>query len=86
MWLITMHEWVQIYLNLEKPEQTMSKLKQWAKLNDKIQFQSGDKAIHVACSMKNLGVYYDVSLDVKRQLNAISRACYYHTCNIARLR
>ena len=36
--------------------------------------------------MNNLGVYFDTSLTVERQVNAISKACYYQTSNIGHIR
>ena len=36
--------------------------------------------------MKNLGVYFDTSLTLERQVMAISRACYYHIPNIGHIR
>ena len=36
--------------------------------------------------MKNLGVYFDTSLIMERQVNAISKACYYQIRNIGQIR
>ena len=51
----------------------------------RIQFQVGAKTVHVAHFVKNLGMYFDTSLTIERQVNAISRACYHHIHNIGHI-
>ena len=48
--------------------------------------QVGNYTVSVASSVKNLGVYFDTSLTTKRQVNAISKACYYQIHNIGHIR
>jgi len=47
---------------------------------------SGNNTVSVASSVKNLGVYLDTSLTMERQVNAISKACYYQIRNIGHIR
>ena len=69
-----------LILNREQTEQIIFKPKQQVKVSVIIQFQVGEKALHVTRSVKNLGVYFD------RQVNVISSACYYPIRNIGRIR
>ena len=48
------------------------------------QFQIGNNT--VASSVNNLGVYFDTSPTIERQVNAISKACYYQIRNIGYIR
>ena len=43
---------------------------------DKIQLHVGEKTDHIACSLKNLGIYMVTSLTMEREVNTISNACY----------
>jgi len=47
--------------------------------------QVGNKTVSVALSVKNLGVYFDTSLTMERQVNAISKICYYQIRNIGHI-
>ena len=51
-----------------------------------IQLQVVENTIRVAGSVKNLGVYFDTSLTMEKQINAISKVCYYHIRNIGSIR
>ena len=53
-------------------------------INEELRLQVGKNTVSVASSVKNLGVYFDTSLTMERQVNAISKACYYQIRNIRR--
>ena len=42
-------------------------------MTEKIQLQVGEKTIRLAGSVNNLGVYFDTSLTMEKQVNAISK-------------
>ena len=46
----------------------------------------GKNTVHIACSVKNKDVYFDIFLIEERQINVISSVCYYHIHNIARIK
>ena len=52
------------------------------RITEDIQLQVGEKTVCIVESVKNLGVYLDLSLIMEKQVNAISKACYYHIHNI----
>ena len=37
-------------------------------------------------SARNLGIVFDSALNFKSHISGISRACYYHICDICRIR
>ena len=45
-----------------------------------------NKTVCVAESVKNVGVYFNTSLMMEKQLNLIFNACYYHICNFGSIR
>jgi len=55
-------------------------------MNEELRLRVGDNTVSVASSVKNLGVYFDTSLTMERQVNAITKACYYHIRNIGHIR
>ena len=65
-----------VKLNHEKTEGIASKLKHEMQVNNKVQLQFREEAVHVARSVKNLDMYFDTPLTTERQVNAISNACY----------
>jgi hypothetical protein len=74
-------------LNQEKTELIIFNPKHRStRMTEDIQLQVGEKTIHVAGSVKNLGVYFDTSLTMEKQVNAISKVCYYHIRNIGSIR
>jgi exonuclease III len=75
-----------LMLNQEKTEFIIFKPKHQVKKNEKCQLRVGEKTVHVAESVKSLGVYFDTSLTMERQVNAISRVCYYQIRNISQIR
>ena len=48
--------------------------------------QVGEETVCVAETVNNLTVYLDTSLTTEKQVNSISKACYYHTRNIGSIR
>ena len=47
------------------------------RMTEDIQFHVDEKTVRVADSAKNLGVYFDTSLTMGKQVNAISKDRYY---------
>jgi len=50
-------------------------------MSEELWLQVGNNTVSVASSVKNLGVYFDTSMTMERQVNAISKACYYQFRN-----
>jgi len=73
-------------LNEEKTELIIFNSKHQVRVNEELQLQLGNNTVSVASSVKNLGVYFDTSLTMERQVNAISKACYYQIRNIGHIR
>jgi len=55
-------------------------------MNEELRLQIGNNTVSVALSVKNVGVYFDTSLNMERQINAISKACYYQIRNIGHIK
>ena len=55
------------------------------KLQVGIRLQVGKNIVSAASSVKNVGAYFDTSLTTERQVNAISKACYYQIRNIGHI-
>ena len=55
-------------------------------MTEDIQLEVGEKTVCIVESLKNLRVYYDTSLLMEKQVNAISKACYYQIGNISIIR
>lgn len=51
-----------------------------------IQLNVGIKTIKAAPVVKNLGVHFDSSMTMEKQVNAIAKSCYYQLRNIGRIR
>jgi len=64
-------------LNEEKTELIIFNPKHQVGINEELRLQVGKNTVSVVSSVKNLGVYFDTSLTIERQVNAISKACYY---------
>ena len=64
-------------LNEEKAGLIIFNPKHQVEINEELWLQVGKNTVSVAPSVKNLGVYFDTSLTMERQVNAISKACYY---------
>jgi len=54
-------------------------------MNEELRLQVGNNTVSVASSVKNLGVYFDTSVTMERQVNTISKACYYQIRNIGHI-
>jgi hypothetical protein len=46
----------------------------------------GGNIIHDTPYAKNLGAYFDRTLNMEKQCNAIGKSCYFHTRNIGCIR
>jgi len=55
-------------------------------INEELRLHVGKNAVSVASSVKNLGVYFDTCLIMDRQVNAISKVCYYQIRNTGHFR
>jgi len=73
-------------LNEEKTELIIFNPKHQVRMNWELRLQVGNNTVFVVSSVKNLGVYFDTSLTMERQLNAISKAYYYQIRNICHIR
>jgi len=73
-------------LNEEKTELIIFNSKYQVGINEKLELQVDKNTVSVASSVKNLGVYFDTSLTMEKQVNAISKACYYQIRNIGYIR
>jgi len=71
-------------LNEEKTELIIFNPKHLVRVNEELQLQVGKNTVSVASSGKNLGVYFVTSME--RQINAISKTCYYQIRNIGHIR
>ena len=54
--------------------------------SDKIQLYVGDKIVHVAHSVKNLGTHFQTSMTMDRKINAIFDTCNYRIHYFGRVR
>ncbi|KAK2162053.1 hypothetical protein LSH36_105g04043 [Paralvinella palmiformis] len=66
-------------LNEEKIELIIFDPKHNVRINEELR-------LTVALSVKNLGVYFETPLTMERQVNAISKACYYQIRSIGHIR
>jgi len=72
-----------LMLNEEKTELIIFNPKHQVGINEELRLQVGKNTVSVGSSVKNLGIYFDTSLTMERQVNAISKAaCYYQIRNI----
>ena len=56
------------------------------RMTEDIQLQVSEKTIRVAGSVRKLGVYFETSLTIEKQVNAISKVCIYEIRNIGSIR
>jgi hypothetical protein len=73
-------------LNEEKTELIFFNPKHQVRMNEELWLQVGNNTVSVASSGKNLGVYFDTSLTMERQVNAIPKVCYCQIRNIGHIR
>jgi len=55
-------------------------------MNEELRLQVGNNTVSVTSSVKNLRVYFHTSLTMERQVNSISKVCYYQIRNIGHIR
>ena len=70
-------------LNQEKAELIIFKPKHQV---EELVLRLGKHTVSVALPVKNLGGYFDISLTMERQVNAIFKASYYQIRNIGHIR
>jgi len=73
-------------INEEKTELNIFNPKHQVGINEESRLQVGKNTVSVPSSAMNLGVYFDTSLTMERQVNAISKACYYQIPYIGHIR
>ncbi|KAK2140999.1 hypothetical protein LSH36_1186g01028 [Paralvinella palmiformis] len=73
-------------LNEEKTELIIFNPKHQFGINEELRLQLDNNTVSVASSEKNVLVYFDTSLTMERQENAISKACYYPIRNIGHIK
>jgi len=73
-------------LNEEKTEIIIFNPKHQVRINEELRLQADKSTVSVASSVKILGVHFDTSLTMERQVNAIYKACYYQIRNIGHIR
>jgi len=72
-------------LKEEKTELISFNPKHQVGIKEELWLQVGKNTVSIASSVKNLGVYFDTFLTIERQVNAISKACYYQIRNIVHI-
>ena len=73
-------------LNEEKTELIIFNPQHQVGITEELRLQVDNNSVYLASSVKNVGAYFDTSLTMERQVNAISKACYYHIRNIGHIR
>jgi len=73
-------------LNEEKTEIIIFNPKHEVGINEELRLQVGKNTVSVASLVKNIGIYFDTSLTMERQVNTISKACYYQIRNTGHIR
>ncbi|KAK2163662.1 hypothetical protein LSH36_75g01031 [Paralvinella palmiformis] len=73
-------------LNEEKTELIIFNPKHQVRIYEELKLQVGNDTLSVGSSVKNLGIHFDTSLTTERQVNAISKVCYYQIRNIGHIR
>lgn len=82
-------EWMSVNLlklNHDKTELMVFAPKRRIKEMAYFSISFGGNIIHDATYVKNLGAYFDQTLCMERQCNAVSRTCYFHIRNIGCIR
>jgi len=73
-------------LNEEKTNLIIFNPKHQVGMNEELQLHVDSNTVSVASSVKNLGVHFDTSLTMERQVNAITKTCYYQIHNIGHIK
>jgi len=75
-----------LQLNEEKTGLIIVNPKHQVRISEELRLQIGHNTVSLASSVKNLGVYFDTSLTMERQVTATFKACYYKIRNIGHIR
>ena len=73
-------------LNQNKTELIVFSSKFKAKETKDMCINVGNSRVHAVDSVRNLGIILDKNLDMKKQINAISKSCFYQIRNIGQIR
>jgi hypothetical protein len=73
-------------LNQDKTDFMIFAPKHRAKELTDFSISFGGNIIHDTPYVKNLGAYFDRTLSMEKQCNAIARSCYFHIRNIGCIR
>ena len=73
-------------LNNEKSELIVFSSKHRIRRVNNLSLTIGGRLLHAVQSMRNLGVIMDSGLTMEKQVNAISKSCFYHIRNIGKIR
>ena len=87
--LSDIREWMSINLlklNQDKTELMVFAPKHRVKDISDVTISFGGSIIHDAPFVKNLGAYFDRTLCMEKQCNAVTRSCYFNIRNIGRIR
>ena len=72
-------------VNQEKNELIVFSSKHLRRVND-VSLTIGGRLLHAVQSVRNIGVIMDSGLTMEKQVNAISKSCFYHIRNIGKVR
>ena len=73
-------------LNQDKTELIVFRPKHQSKTTNDYQLHVGTNTVHASKSVKNLGVHFDTSLMMEKQVNAVSKSCFYQIRNVGCIR
>ena len=73
-------------LNHEKSELIVFSFKHRIRRMNDLSLMIGGRLLHAVQSVRNLGVIMDSGLTMEKQVNAISKFCFYHIQNIDKVR
>ena len=73
-------------LNQEKSELIVFSSKHRIRRVNDLSLTIGGRLLHAVQSVRKLGVIMDSSLTMEKQVNAISKSCFYHIRNIGKVR
>ena len=73
-------------LNQEKSELIVFSSKHRIRRVNDLSLTIGGRLLHAVQSVRNLGVIVDSGLTMEKQVNVISKSCFYHIRNIAKIK
>ena len=73
-------------INNEKTEVILFTPNGQSNQSDQVELNVAGEIIIAADSVKNLGVHLDKSLTMEKQVNAVTKSCFYHIRNLAAIR